>query len=125
MSATIKFNGLFQDYFSNVNPSDIILCGKKLTIKGRTIPVGDKYLISALGVFACAAKRTKGFVNAVIESDGNMQYTMTCSDYKVDYIATRIFNFGTIKDWKKLDEDCVPSEDKYLDGDSYLYSIYY
>ena len=121
MSATIKFDGTFQAYFTGVKPSDITLDGTTLKIQGRRIPIGEKYLYSAMEVFSYAALKKRSEIKAVIESDGNMQYTDYCSDYKADYFANKILSFGTQKIWHRLHQNVVPSEDTHRDGNDYYY----
>lgn len=123
MSATIKFDGTFQAYFTGVEPSDVTLDGAVLKIKGRRIPIGDKYLYSAIEVFSYAALKKRSEIKAIIESDGNMQYTDYCSDTKADFFANKILGFGTQKTWYHLRQNVVPSESTHKDGNDYYYMV--
>lgn len=120
MSATIKFEGVFSAYFTKVEPYEIVLEGTKLSIQGREIPIADRYLFSALKVFAQAANNKKCMLTGIIESDGNLQYTSISGMNKADYYLSRAFSFGSEKHWKRLSPGSIPSENTEATGFLYL-----
>lgn len=119
MSAHIVFMGsFFSKEFSSVEPQEIILSGKRLTISGTLIPVGELCLFKAHSLFAYYSNYPKATIKVVIEMGGTLQYYAECYPSSVSKLFWKIVSIGDSKNWESITPGkFTPRDDYYAQGD--------
>lgn len=119
MSVTIKFDGVYRNKIRKVNPDDIVLQGKRLTIKGVNIPIIESRLYD---VFYFLEKQTRykhGETTLILLNNGDVKYISEVNNSSSDYYIGMVLGFGTVKISQTLfrNVEKIPDDDVYLIGD--------
>lgn len=95
MAITVELDGRFRNKITKVNPNDIVLQGKRLSVKGIQIPVTEDRLYDLFFYLEKAARYKHGKVSVALLSNGDIKVNKDTSNNTADYYATRILEFGT------------------------------
>ena len=118
MSVTIKFDGVYCNTIRNVGPEDVVLEGKKLSVKGISIPITPTRLYDAFYALAEESWYKHGIVTLVILKNGELQISSNASDNAADYFLGRFFELGALPTPHRVRHriDRVPGDEEYKTG---------
>ena len=119
MAITVEFDGRFRKKISNVSPSDLLLRGKQLFVKGVQIPVMTDRLYDLFYLLEERTSYKHGKICVVLCANGDIKYHSKISNFTADYYVGKVMNFGTIPDYKELHRTYGkygPTDDEYRVG---------
>ena len=118
MSVTIEFDGRYQKRFKDVEPNEVVLEGRNLSIRDTRIPVPDDRLYDLFYFLEKITRYKIGKISIALLSEGEMKYTGRATDNVPDYYAEKILGFGVARDYYIIHRSIksIPSEEEYKMG---------